>query len=106
MAVEISIEVVFAKPDEQALVSLQVPAATSVAAAIRLSGIAECFPGEPIGTLPVGIWGRPARPDQALQDGDRVEVYRPLLLDPRDARRRRALAGQTMGGGRTKPRTL
>jgi putative ubiquitin-RnfH superfamily antitoxin RatB of RatAB toxin-antitoxin module len=47
--------------------------------------------------MQAGIWGRPVERDQAVSDGDRVELYRPLNMDPREARRRLAAAGRTMG---------
>ena len=103
MAAEIGVELVFARPDKQVLVSLSVPAATTVATAIRLSGLIERFSDQPIESLPVGIWGRPVERDFVLGDGDRVEIYRPLALDPREARRRLAQAGKTMAGNNKVP---
>lgn len=100
MATEIRVEIVFALPDEQVLVSVSVPATTTVASAIRLSGLAERFADQPIDSLPVGIWGRLVGRDHVLSNTDRVEIYRPLKLEPREARRQLAQAGRTMGGGR------
>ena len=87
----IHIEVVFAMPDQQELLALDVAAGTTIAQAINLSGIAELFDGIELNSNQVGIFSQKATMDQVLRDGDRVELYRPLLADPMEARRRRAL---------------
>lgn len=84
------IEVVYATPSRQELIELDVEAPLSVAAAIRESGIERLFPDENLASTDVGIWGRIVTRDTLLADGDRVEIYRPLERDPRDARRLRA----------------
>lgn len=84
------IEVVFAFPDRQFLECIEVAGGATVADAIRLSGLAQRFPDTDFERLDVGIWGSPVRRDQVLAEGDRVEVYRPLEMDPRDARRLKA----------------
>lgn len=86
------IEVVYATPSRQALVEIEVDAPLTVADAIRQSGIAGQFPEEDLSTREVGIWGRIVRRDTQVGDGDRVEIYRPLDRDPREARRLRASA--------------
>ncbi|MDH3431269.1 MAG: RnfH family protein [Gammaproteobacteria bacterium] len=96
MTESISVEVVFALPDRQKLVSVSLQAGATVADAIGQSKIHEQFPGQPLDRLPVGIWGHPVERGTRLKDGDRVEIYRELRLDPRDARRARAQAGLTM----------
>lgn len=97
--VTIAVEVVFALPERQELIGLQVVPGTTIAEAIDLSGIAARFPDEDLGNCECGVWGRPAGRDRELQDGDRVEVYRPLSIDPRDARRALAAEGRSMGAG-------
>ncbi|HSG59531.1 MAG TPA: RnfH family protein [Woeseiaceae bacterium] len=92
----ISVEVVFALPERQVLVALELGEAATVAEAIERSGLGQQFPDEAIDALPVGIWGHVTTPDHVLADGDRVEVYRPLEMDPREARRQLAQAGKTM----------
>lgn len=87
----ITVEVVLAMPDRQELVSLDVEAGTTLAEAIGLSGVTEKFAGFEPDLDRVGIFGRKASPDQVLQPGDRVEIYRPLLADPKEVRRQRAL---------------
>ena len=98
----IRVEVVFATAKHQRLVELEVPNGCRVRDALERSELATHFPEIDLGALEVGIWGRVVPRDQLLKDGDRVEVYRPLELDPREARRRLAAAGRTMGrpGGR------
>lgn len=93
------IEVVFARPERQALIRLELPPGATVAQAIEASGLAGRFPDEAIETCEVGIWGRIVDRNRALGDGDRVEIYRPLLIDPRETRRRLAELGQSMGAG-------
>jgi len=87
----IRVEVVLAMPDRQELVSLEVEEGTTLAGAISLSRVAEKFEGFEPDLERVGIFGHKASPDQVLRAGDRVEIYRPLLADPKEVRRRRAL---------------
>ena len=86
----IAIEVVYALPDQQHVIALRVPRGTCTAMAIRLSGIAARHPEIETVEIRVGIYGRVVTPETVMQDGDRVEIYRPLLADPKQARRRRA----------------
>ena len=83
------VEVAFATPERQKIAKLRVPPGTTVAEAIELSGIVRDFPeaGKRAG---VGIFGRKVAEEHILQEGDRVEIYRPLLIDPKEARRRNA----------------
>lgn len=96
----LDVEVVFALPDRQVLLDASVPAGASVRDAIEVSGIASRFPGIDLDTLKVGIWGRAVDRDAALRPGDRVEIYRPLEIDPKEARRQLARAGLTMKDNR------
>ena len=81
------VEVAFALPDRQLLETVSVPDDAVVADALRLSSIEERFPEVSLDELQAGIWGKPVERAHALRDGDRVEVYRPLEMDPREARR-------------------
>jgi putative ubiquitin-RnfH superfamily antitoxin RatB of RatAB toxin-antitoxin module len=94
----IRVEVAFALADRQQLVPVTVAAGTTVVAAIERSGIAGQFPDQDISVCRLGIWGRLVDAAQVLKDGDRIEIYRPLNIDPRDARRRLAEEGKSMGG--------
>ncbi len=85
-----SIELVFAAPDSQMLIDLKLTPGATIAAAIAASEIADAFPQHALLTLPVGIWGHLAAADQVLRDGDRVEIYRELLIDPMESRRLKA----------------
>ena len=70
--------------------ALRLDAGATVADALRASGLQARHPALDIAAAPLGIWGVRCRPDAALRDRDRVEVYRALQVDPKDARRRRA----------------
>ena len=93
----IEVEVVYALAERQALVAVTIAAGATVGDAIDQSGIAAKFPEQDLSACRLGIWGRLADKDQSLQDGDRVEIYRPLDIDPREARRRLAAQGKSMG---------
>ena len=97
MATDISVEVVFALAGEQRLLEVSLAPGSTVGDAIAASEMAKHFPDEDIDALQTGIWGRVVERDQQVQAGDRVELYRPLELDPREARRRLAALGKTMG---------
>lgn len=94
---DIEVEVVFATADKQALCSVSLRPGATVADAIATSRLAQRFPEQNLDTLEVGIWGTVVARDRPLNHGDRVEIYRPLAMDPREARRQLALAGRTMG---------
>jgi uncharacterized protein len=86
----IAVEVVYALPGAADVVHLMLPAATSAAEAVRRSGILERHPELLQTQLTLGIYGKPVIAATKLHEGDRVEIYRPLMLDPKEARRRRA----------------
>jgi putative ubiquitin-RnfH superfamily antitoxin RatB of RatAB toxin-antitoxin module len=93
---KIEVEIVFALPDQQLLRSIAVDPGTTIADILAESGMILAFPGHEIDQLPIGIWGREVSRDQIVKAGDRIEIYRPLELDPREARRQLALSGRTM----------
>lgn len=88
----ITVEVVYGLPQEQVLLTLAVPAGTTAREAARRSGLAARFPDIDIERAPLGIFGKLEKDPEArvLQAGERVEIYRPLLIDPKEARRLRA----------------
>jgi len=94
---EFEVEIVFALPDRQLLKSVRVACGESVADVVAKSGLREDFPEFEIDSLALGIWGREADRTQPVKEGDRIEIYRPLEMDPREARRQLALSGRTMG---------
>jgi putative ubiquitin-RnfH superfamily antitoxin RatB of RatAB toxin-antitoxin module len=88
----IRVEVAFARPDKQEIITLNVEEGTTAVDAVRRSGIIAVFPEIDPDTNNMGIFGKAIKnpATHELRDGDRVEVYRPLRIDPRQARRNRA----------------
>lgn len=84
------VEVAYAKPDVQDLRPLDIAEGSTAEQAIRASGILERFPEIDLARHKIGIFSKPCALDQVLKPGDRVEIYRPLLADPKEARRGRA----------------
>ncbi|MBV6288675.1 RnfH family protein [Pseudomonas aegrilactucae] len=84
------IEVVYATAEQQLLLALEVPAGTTVGEAVKLSGIAGRLPEGAVQDCPLGIFGKVVAPERVIAAGDRVEVYRPLLADPKEVRKQRA----------------
>lgn len=84
------IEVVYALPKRQVVIALEVEEGTTALAAIERSGILQQFPEADPRRDGVGVFGRRVTPDSPLREGDRVEIYRPLIVDPKAARRERA----------------
>jgi putative ubiquitin-RnfH superfamily antitoxin RatB of RatAB toxin-antitoxin module len=93
----IDVEVVLATPPRQVLIALRVPPGSTVADVITASRLDRQFPDVPVAELRTGVWGRVVEREHVIRDGDRVELYRPLLIEPREARRQLARAGKTMG---------
>lgn len=93
----IDVEVVYALAERQLLLAITIPAGATAGEAIDQSGIAQQFPEQDLSNCQLGIWGRLVDSDQLLEEGDRVEIYRPLSIDPREARRRLAAEGKSMG---------
>lgn len=88
----IQVEVAYARPGEQAILTLAVPAGTKAEEAILASGILARFPEIDLPNARLGLFSRPVAYDEPLRDGDRVEIYRPLQADPKQVRRQRAAA--------------
>lgn len=86
----IDVEVVYATADKQRLITLRVPEGTTVIDAIERSNIRDEFPGMVVDEKALGVFSRKVSPDYELQPGDRVEIYRPLIADPKEIRRQRA----------------
>jgi len=89
----IDVEVAYARPEEQVILALKVPEGASVEQAIKASGVLDRFPEIELPGIKTGIFGNVCSMDQVLRQADRVEIYRPLLRDPKDARRQRAAKG-------------
>ena len=86
----LNIEVVYAAPQRVILKTYRLPAGSRVAQAVQLAALDPEFSGVDLAHSPLGIYGRVTRPDHLLEDGDRIEIYRPLAADPKTARRARA----------------
>lgn len=101
MSENINVEVVYALPDRQTLLKVSVPAGATVEEVLQLSRIVEKHPEINLATSKLGIFGKLTKPDAVVRERDRIEVYRPLLADPKEVRRRRAEEGKVMkkGGG-------
>jgi putative ubiquitin-RnfH superfamily antitoxin RatB of RatAB toxin-antitoxin module len=96
---QITVEVAYVRPGEQMLERFQVDADASVEAVIRQSGALERFPEIDLTVNKVGVFGKATALTATLNDGDRVEIYRPLIADPKEARKRRAAEGKVMKKG-------
>lgn len=97
----VNIEVVYALPEEQILLKQSVPAGTTVAGAIQASGVLDKHPEIDLDKNKLGIFGKLTKADAVLRDKDRIEIYRSLIADPKEVRRKRAEEGKVMkkGGG-------
>ena len=84
------IEVAYAGPDRGLVKALRVARGACVADALRVAGLDADFKDLDLANSAVGIFGKLVRREQVLQDGDRIEIYRPLAQDPKEARRARA----------------
>ncbi|WP_266157125.1 RnfH family protein [Dyella silvatica] len=85
-----TVEVVYAAADYQILRRVSLPVGSTVIQAIDASNIVAAVPGLQIDPTRLGIFSRKVALDDVLREGDRIEIYRPLSLDPKEARRRRA----------------
>lgn len=100
-----TVEVAYATPEAQEIVALEVAPGTTVEEAIARSGLLTSFPEIDLGVNKVGVFGKISRLNTPLKDRDRVEIYRPLIADPKEVRKQRAAAGKRMkrGGGDVAP---
>lgn len=86
----IKVEVAYAKPEEQAILSVTVPEGATAGDAIENSGITKRFPEIDLSQAKIGIFSTACKLDQVLKEFDRVEIYRSLLHDPKESRRSKA----------------
>ncbi len=94
------IEVAYALKDKQTLLSLEMNEGATVKDAIDASGIINSYPQINLTTDKVGIFGKLTKLDTVLREKDRVEIYRPLIADPKQVRKERAAAGKVMRSGK------
>ena len=101
MSEPLTIELVYALPAEQQVFKVTVPEGTTVGKAIEASGILGKFPEIDLAVNKLGIFAKLVKPDTLLRNRDRIEIYRPLIADPKEVRKQRAAAGKVMkkGGG-------
>ena len=99
MSKEILIEVAYALPQQQVIIPLKVTEGTTAAEAVEASGILQKFPEINLEQNKLGIFGKLIKNDTALREKDRVEIYRPLIADPKEVRRQRASEGKAMKKG-------
>ena len=97
----IQIEVAYALPQRQELIRLKLATGSTLRQAVELSGLSEKYPEIDIAKAKMGIFGKLSKGDAVLRDRDRVEIYRPLIADPKEIRKQRAAEGKVMkkGGG-------
>lgn len=106
----INLEIAFALPERQSLLEIQIEAGKSVEEIILGSEIMTLYPEIDLKVNAVGIWNRSCKLTDIPRDGDRIEIYRPLIADPKDVRRKRAEKAKNEGradkvtGGRVKSR--
>lgn len=101
----IRIEVAYARPDRQVILPLVVPEGTTVETALRQSEIDAQFPEIDLDNAKVGIFGKLTRRDTVLRPRDRIEIYRPLIADPKEVRRQRAGKNRKKPGKQAPERT-
>lgn len=108
MSNKITIEITYALPEKQTLLSLSVDESCTIKEAIELSGILQIHPDINLEENKVGVWYKTTKLDTTLNDGDRIEIYRPLIADPKEVRKKRAAKAVDEGrankvtGGRPK----
>lgn len=98
-AERIRVEVAYALPEEQVIIPLEVATGTTAQQAIERSGILQQFMDIDLKANKVGVFGKLVKLDTVLRANDRVEIYRPLIADPKEVRRQRAAEGKGMKKG-------
>ena len=102
---KIQIEVAYATPQKQLILTCEIEPGTPPRDALQRSKIDQHFPEIDIESCDIGVFGKAIRADYELVEGDRIEIYRPLIADPKEVRRQRAAQGLRTGkgGGKLKP---
>ena len=95
----ITVEVVYGLVDKQKIIAMQVPEGITAVQAVLQSDMVLVFPEIDLDALVLGIFGKKCKADAVLFDHDRVEIYRPLIADPKEVRKKRAAEGKKMGKG-------
>ncbi len=104
MADRIQVEVIYALPEEQNLLTIEVDDGIEVQQAIIESGVLKQYPELDLSAMKVGLFGKMTTMKQKVRDKDRIEIYRPLIADPKEVRKKRAAEGKVLkkGGGDAK----
>ena len=97
----VEIQVCYALAQKQEIVSLRLPEGSTVQQAVEASGLMQKYPEIDLASNKFGVFAKLSKLDAVLRDRDRVEIYRPLIADPKEVRRKRAEEGKVMkkGGG-------
>lgn len=95
----IHVEVAYATPEEQVIIPLCLEQGATLLDAIKVSGVLERFPAIDLERQKTGIFSKVTKPDTVLREHDRIEIYRPLIADPKAIRKQRAAAGKKMRKG-------
>lgn len=95
----LNIEVCYALPDKQELVSLRLPTGSTLGQALEASGLLQKYPEIDLKKNKFGVFAKLTKVDGVLRDKDRVEIYRPLIADPKEVRKQRAAEGKVMKKG-------
>ena len=94
------IEVIYALPERQELVTLDLPENSTAQQAVEASGLLQKYPDIELGGRnKLGVYAKLVKADTVLRDRDRVEIYRPLIADPKEVRRQKAAEGKVMRRG-------
>ncbi len=99
MSAKTMIEVAYATPDKQVILEREIESGTTIREAVKQSGINQHFPEIDLENCKLGVFSKPVATDYELSDGDRIEIYRPLIADPKEVRRQRAAQGLKMKKG-------
>lgn len=99
MPESINVEVVYALPERQEVIRLRLPEGSTIQQAVAASGLLQKHPEIDPAASKLGIFGKLSKADTALRDRDRVEIYRPLIADPKEVRKQRAAEGKAMKKG-------
>lgn len=100
---KITVEVVYALPDEQTLLAFEIDQGATAKDVITQSGVLRQYPDIDLATQKIGLFGKVVKLDHQVREKDRIEIYRPLIADPKDVRKKKADEGKVLkkGGSRT-----
>jgi putative ubiquitin-RnfH superfamily antitoxin RatB of RatAB toxin-antitoxin module len=101
VSASIRVQVIYALPERQDLVTIELPEGATAVQAVEASGLLQKYPDIDLARNKLGVFAKLVKPDQLLRDRDRVEIYRALIADPKEVRRQRAAEGKVLkkGGG-------